>query len=147
MDLPMTARNKTLLWTRVHLDGPSVRQVSQFLAFSSRLLLWENFRAHPPTTQPGLSFQPARLTETEQTSPWRELQRSSRRAPCLQAGLPLKRPRQSPPGAGPFAPSAPSSRVEFCADSVEPCRGREPPVHKGVISAMPPRGGPEACGN
>lgn len=98
----------------------SVQQVSSNSWFSS--LGFSSSKTSEPTWPPGrdtLLFKPAQLTESEQTAPWRELQRSSRSAPCLQAGLPLNRPRQSPPRAGRFAPSAPSSRVKFCADSVE----------------------------
>ena len=57
-------------------------------------LIQENFRVglctHSPThpaSQDAL-LELAQLTESEQTTPWRALQRSSQPAPCLQAHLP-----------------------------------------------------------
>lgn len=105
MDLPMTLRKTPFSGHRVNLDGLSIWQISQFQA--SLLGGLQSPPAHARSSQGSLWFQPARLPESEQATPWRELQRSSRPAPCLQVGLPLNHPRQSPPRAGPFAPSAP----------------------------------------
>lgn len=109
------------MWTA----PPNVAHLPIRRVFFSKLFFPGNFRVRPPAGPPSqapLLSEPTRLTEWEHSSPWRELQRSSWPAPCLQAGPPVNRPRQSLPRAGPSAPSARSGQVKFCADSVERCR-------------------------